>query len=161
MSFQSYLEYVYSIVISYLIDREESNWKTIFNRRRKKEDVNTTKELRRVPKYVLFVYIKSTINIKINKTIKPTSFTSPSPLFLLLLLLYSLSVWAMHLSTALSKWLFSRAAATRSLSFNCLFTACSWACVPGVIETFTLKRLGRDRKSFKRMLRPISVAILQ
>ena len=40
-----------------------------------------------------------------------------------------------HCSTILNRWEFSSAAATRSLSFNCLFTWSSDACPPSVICT--------------------------
>mmetsp|Transcript_9211 Transcript_9211/g.27667 ORF Transcript_9211/g.27667 Transcript_9211/m.27667 type:complete len:215 (+) Transcript_9211:392-1036(+) len=56
---------------------------------------------------------------------------------------------------------FSRAAATRSLSFSCLFTAASLACPPGLTAMSTLKRGGRARSSFTRMHSPIRVAMLQ
>jgi hypothetical protein len=54
---------------------------------------------------------------------------------------------------------FSNAAATRSLSANCLFTASSLACVPGVILISILNRFGNDRNNFTRMDKPINVAI--
>lgn len=57
--------------------------------------------------------------------------------------------------------LFSNAAATRSLSANCLFTANSDECVPGVISTVTLKRGGSERNSLTLIDRPINVAMLQ
>ena len=59
---------------------------------------------------------------------------------------------AKHLSTTPRRLSFSKAAATRSLSLSCLLTACSEACVPGVIATSTLKRGGRERSSLTRML---------
>mmetsp|Transcript_22937 Transcript_22937/g.58385 ORF Transcript_22937/g.58385 Transcript_22937/m.58385 type:complete len:209 (-) Transcript_22937:80-706(-) len=68
---------------------------------------------------------------------------------------------ARHLSTTPRRLSFSKAAATRSLSLSCLLTACSEACVPGVMATSTLKRGGRERSSLTRMLSPISVAMLQ
>lgn len=66
-----------------------------------------------------------------------------------------------HWLTTSSRWVFSRAAATRSLSASCLFTACSEAWVPGVMCTSILKRWGRDRRSLTLIDRPISVAMLQ
>ena len=66
---------------------------------------------------------------------------------------------AKHLLTKSSRWLFSSAAATRSLSFNCLLTAASEMCMPGVMRMSTLKRRGRDRSSLTRMDKPISVAM--
>ena len=66
-----------------------------------------------------------------------------------------------HALTVRSRLSFSRAAATRSLSLSCLFTAPSDACFPGVTLTSTLKRGGRERNSFTRMHSPISVAMLQ
>ena len=42
------------------------------------------------------------------------------------------SLLARHLLTMSTKFGFSKAAATRSLSFNCLLTASSVECVPGV-----------------------------
>lgn len=59
------------------------------------------------------------------------------------------------------KLLFSKAAATRSLSASCLFTADSDECVPGVISTVTLNRGGSDRSSLTRIDKPINVAMLQ
>eukprot|EP00878_Enallax_costatus_P026821 GHUV01028823.1.p1 GENE.GHUV01028823.1~~GHUV01028823.1.p1 ORF type:complete len:110 (-),score=8.93 GHUV01028823.1:662-991(-) len=56
---------------------------------------------------------------------------------------------------------FSNAAATRSLSLSCLFTASSVECEPGDNRISTLKRGGRLLSSLVRMHRPISVAILQ
>lgn len=60
-----------------------------------------------------------------------------------------------------NKWLFSRAAATLSLSLSCLFTANSDACVPGVIIISILNLSGRERNNFTRMHSPINVAIEQ
>ena len=37
-----------------------------------------------------------------------------------------------HSFTTRSRLSFSRAAATRSLSFSCLLIAASWSCLPGV-----------------------------
>ena len=71
------------------------------------------------------------------------------------------SVCAMHWLTTLSRWEFSSAAATRSLSFSCLFTANSDECDPGLMCTETLNRGGRLRSSFTRIERPIRVAIEQ
>lgn len=67
----------------------------------------------------------------------------------------------MHWFITVMRLLFSNAAATRSLSASCLFTATSDVCVPGVISTVTLKRGGNDLSSFTRIDRPINVAILQ
>lgn len=67
----------------------------------------------------------------------------------------------MHWLITSMRWLFSRAAAIRSLSANCLLTACSDEWVPGVISTVTLNRGGNDRSSFTRMDKPIRVAMLQ
>ena len=66
-----------------------------------------------------------------------------------------------HWFTTSSRWVFCRAAATSSLSANCLFIACSEAWVPGVMCTSVLKRWGRDRRSLPLVDRPIRVAILQ
>lgn len=66
-----------------------------------------------------------------------------------------------HWFTTSNKWEFSKAAATRSLSASCLLTACSEACVPGVIWTSILNLSGSDLISFTFMDRPISVAMLQ
>lgn len=68
---------------------------------------------------------------------------------------------AMHWLITSIRCLFSRAAATRSLSANCLLTAISEECVPGVISTTTLKRGGRARSNLTRIDSPIKVAILQ
>lgn len=68
---------------------------------------------------------------------------------------------AMHWFITVIKLLFSSAAATRSLSANCLFTAISDECVPGVISTVTLNRGGSDRSNFTRIDKPINVAMLQ
>lgn len=67
----------------------------------------------------------------------------------------------MHWLMTVIRLLFSRAAATLSLSANCLLTATSDECVPGVISTVTLKRGGRDLSSLTRIDSPISVAMLQ
>eukprot|EP00879_Flechtneria_rotunda_P019483 GHRR01020462.1.p1 GENE.GHRR01020462.1~~GHRR01020462.1.p1 ORF type:complete len:173 (-),score=28.34 GHRR01020462.1:464-982(-) len=56
---------------------------------------------------------------------------------------------------------FSSAAATRSLSFSCLFTAASVECEPGDNRISTLNRGGRLRSSLVRIHKPISVAMLQ
>lgn len=45
-----------------------------------------------------------------------------------------------HLFTMLTRLGFSRAAATLSLSFNCLFTAASVECVPGVTRMSTCRQ---------------------
>eukprot|EP00993_Chasmostoma_nieuportense_P007556 NODE_8455_length_335_cov_4.822115_g8289_i0.p1 GENE.NODE_8455_length_335_cov_4.822115_g8289_i0~~NODE_8455_length_335_cov_4.822115_g8289_i0.p1 ORF type:complete len:111 (-),score=17.31 NODE_8455_length_335_cov_4.822115_g8289_i0:2-313(-) len=66
-----------------------------------------------------------------------------------------------HVSTTDSRWLFSNAAATRSLSLSCLLMPSSWSWVPGVTDMATLKRLGNDRSSFTRMERPIRVLMEQ
>lgn len=68
---------------------------------------------------------------------------------------------AMHWLITFMRLLFSRAAATRSLSANCLFTAISDVCVPGVISTVTLNRGGRERNNFTLIDSPINVAMLQ
>lgn len=68
---------------------------------------------------------------------------------------------AMHWLITFIRLLFSKAAATRSLSANCLFTATSDVCVPGVISTVTLKRGGNDLNSFTLIDSPIRVAMLQ
>ena len=73
---------------------------------------------------------------------------------------YSL-VPIMHLLTTSSKWLFSRAAATLSLSANCLLTAASDWWAPGNICTVTLNLDGSERNSFTLIQRPISVAMEQ
>lgn len=67
---------------------------------------------------------------------------------------------AMHWFITFIKLLFSRAAATLSLSASCLFTAISEVCVPGVISTVTLNRGGNDRNSFTLIDKPINVAML-
>lgn len=67
----------------------------------------------------------------------------------------------MHSLTTCIRWLFSRDAATRSLSFSCLLMAFSDECVPGVISTVILKRGGRARRSLTLMLRPMRVAMEQ
>lgn len=67
----------------------------------------------------------------------------------------------MHWLMTLMRLLFSNAAATRSLSANCLLTAISEVWVPGVISTVTLNRGGNDRNSFTRIDSPINVAMLQ
>ena len=59
------------------------------------------------------------------------------------------------------RWAFSKAAATRSLSANCLLTASSLAWVPGAIVTSTLNLGGKDLKSLTRIDKPIIVAMLQ
>lgn len=68
---------------------------------------------------------------------------------------------AIHWFITSIRCLFSRAAATRSLSASCLLTANSEECVPGVISTTTLNRGGRARSSLTRIDNPISVAMLQ
>ncbi len=72
-----------------------------------------------------------------------------------------LSVCAIHWRTTPRRWSFSMAAATRSLSASCLFTATSDAWLPGVMEMSTLNRLGSEDSNFTRVQRPIRVAILQ
>lgn len=67
----------------------------------------------------------------------------------------------MHWFITSIRFLFSKAAATRSLSASCLLTALSDACVPGVISTVTLNRGGSDLSNFTRIDSPIRVAILQ
>lgn len=54
---------------------------------------------------------------------------------------------AIHLLTTDRRFGFSRAAATRSLSCNCLLIAVSWSCLPGVIERSILYSRGRVRSS--------------
>src|SRR5207248_1345698 len=71
------------------------------------------------------------------------------------------SVCAIHFVTTSIKFAFSKAAATLSLSLNCLLIACSVACVPGVIRTSTLYVDGNDRSNFTRKHNPINVAIEQ
>lgn len=66
-----------------------------------------------------------------------------------------------HFFKTVDKCVFSKAAATLSLSSNCLLMACSDAWVPGVIVTDILKRGGRHHKSRTLIDSPISVAILQ
>ena len=61
---------------------------------------------------------------------------------------------ARHPSTTCNRCEFSSAAWTRSLSFNCLFTACSDWCAPGLIRRSTLKRGGSARISRTRRERP-------
>ena len=56
---------------------------------------------------------------------------------------------------------FSRAAATRSLSANCLFTSSAVLCVPSLIRTSTRNRGGSDCSSLTRTPSPITVARLQ
>lgn len=68
---------------------------------------------------------------------------------------------AMHLFKTDDKCVFSKAAATLSLSSNCLLMAYSDACVPGVMVTDILKRGGRHHKSLTLIDNPINVAILQ
>lgn len=68
---------------------------------------------------------------------------------------------AMHLFKTVDKCVFSKAAATLSLSSNCLLMACSDAWVPGVIVTDILNLGGRHHKSRTLMDNPINVAILQ
>lgn len=68
---------------------------------------------------------------------------------------------AMHLYKTDDKYVFSKAAATLSLSSNCLLMACSDVCVPGVMVTDILKRGGRHHKSLTLIDNPINVAILQ
>lgn len=68
---------------------------------------------------------------------------------------------AIHWLMTSIRFLFSRAAATRSLSASCLFTAASDACEPGVISTVTLNRGGSERNNFTRIDNPIRVAMLQ
>lgn len=68
---------------------------------------------------------------------------------------------AIHLFNTVDKWVFSKAAATLSLSSNCLLIACSDAWVPGVMVTDILKRGGRHHNSRTLIDNPISVAILQ
>lgn len=68
---------------------------------------------------------------------------------------------AMHWLMTSTRCGFSRLADTRSLSRNCLLIAFSDECVPGVISTFTLKRDGRARSNFTRILSPMRVAIEQ
>lgn len=68
---------------------------------------------------------------------------------------------AMHWFITPMRWEFSVAAATRSLSASCLFTASSELWVPGVIATLTLNLEGSDRNSWTRIDKPISVAMLQ
>lgn len=67
----------------------------------------------------------------------------------------------MHLFRTVDKCVFSKAAATLSLSPSCLLMACSDACVPGVIATDILNRGGRHHKSLTLIDNPINVAILQ
>lgn len=68
---------------------------------------------------------------------------------------------AIHWLITFIRSAFSKAAATLSLSANCLLTAVSEVCVPGVISTVTLNFGGNDRNNFTRIERPIKVAILQ
>jgi hypothetical protein len=56
---------------------------------------------------------------------------------------------------------FSNAAATRSLSANCLFTSSAVLCVPSLIRTSTRNRGGRDCSSRTRTPSPMTVARLQ
>lgn len=72
-----------------------------------------------------------------------------------------LNYTAMHWLITSIRCEFSKAAATLSLSANCLLTACSDEWVPGVISTVTLNRGGNDLNNFTRMDNPISVAIEQ
>lgn len=67
----------------------------------------------------------------------------------------------MHWLITVIKLLFSNAATTRSLSANCLFTAASDECVPGVISTVTLNLGGSERNNLTRIDKPINVAMLQ
>lgn len=67
----------------------------------------------------------------------------------------------MHLFKTVDKCVFSKAAATLSLSSSCLFMACSDAWVPGVMVTEILKRDGKHHKSLTLIDNPINVAILQ
>lgn len=73
----------------------------------------------------------------------------------------SISALARHWLTTCNKCRFSKAAATRSLSFSCLFTDCSDWWVPGWINTSTLYLRGRHRNNLTRMQRPINVAMEQ
>lgn len=66
-----------------------------------------------------------------------------------------------HWLTTSIRLAFSRAAATLSLSANCLLIACSEAWDPGVMAMSTLNLLGKDRINWTRIARPIKVAILQ
>lgn len=68
---------------------------------------------------------------------------------------------AIHLFKTVDRCVFSKAAATLSLSSNCLLMACSDAWVPGVMVTDILKRGGRHHKSRTLIDNPINVAILQ
>ena len=56
---------------------------------------------------------------------------------------------------------FSNAAATRSLSLSCLFTASSEACDPGFKTISILNLCGRDLSNLTLMQSPIKVAIEQ
>lgn len=56
---------------------------------------------------------------------------------------------------------FSSAAATLSLSANCLLTSSAVLCVPSFIRTSTRKRGGNDCSNRTRTPRPITVARLQ
>lgn len=67
----------------------------------------------------------------------------------------------MHWFITLIKCEFSSAAATLSLSANCLFTLFSDVCVPGLTSTFTLNLGGSERNNLTLIDNPISVAILQ
>ncbi len=66
-----------------------------------------------------------------------------------------------HPCPTLKRCEFSNAAATRSLSFNCLLTAFSLWCVLVEHECRLLKRSGSARRRRTRSERPIRVAILQ
>lgn len=67
----------------------------------------------------------------------------------------------MHLFKTVDRCVFSKAAATLSLSSSCLFMACSDVWVPGVMVTEILKRDGKHHKSLTLIDNPINVAMLQ
>ena len=60
----------------------------------------------------------------------------------------SLSDMYKDLLTISNKFVFSKAAAIRSLSSSCLLIAVSEKCVPGVIDTLTLNLDGKERSNF-------------
>ena len=59
-----------------------------------------------------------------------------------------------HWLTTVRRWLFSRAAATLSLSASCLLTAASEAWLPGLMLTLTFHLSGRDLSSFTLIAKP-------
>ena len=88
-------------------------------------------------------------------------FRNPSPVMVQSII--GMSHWQVSIILAITpiRAPFSKAAATRSLSANCLLTSSPVLCVPSLIRTSIRNREGRDCSRRTRTPNPMTVAKLQ